>query len=102
MALAIDRLPGEVRERIRAGTGRVCPLLDQEQGACLIYEARPVACRAYGFYAERGQVLGCERIEAIAEAELDVVWGNHAALGDELRQLGEEAGLSEWLARAEK
>lgn len=102
LAAAIDRLPAEVRERIREGTGRVCPLLDQEAGACLVYEARPVACRAYGFYAERGKVLGCERIEALAEAEPDVVWGNHTALEEDVRLLGEAAPLAEWLARERK
>lgn len=99
MAGAIAALPEAVRERIRQGTGRVCPLLDTEAGACLIYDVRPVACRAYGFYAEREKVLGCSRIEAIAESAPQVVWGNHVALEEDLRELGDEAGLSEWLAR---
>ena len=73
IATALGGLPAAVadaaRRRIResAGAARpvVCPLLDIETGACLVYDARPVACRAYGFYAERESVLGCGRIESI-------------------------------------
>jgi Fe-S-cluster containining protein len=72
----------------------VCPLLDARSGTCLVYEARPVACRAYGFYAEREFVLGCFRIRAIADELPDVVWGNHVALEGELRALGEAAELA--------
>lgn len=74
-----------------------CALLDRESGACRIYEARPIACRTYGFYAERDKVLGCGRIEAIAEERSDVLWGNHAAVERELSELGEARPLSEWL-----
>jgi hypothetical protein len=59
-----------------------------------VYEARPVACRAYGFYAEREFVLGCFRIRAIADECPDVVWGNHAALNDQLSSFGEAAQLA--------
>jgi Fe-S-cluster containining protein len=66
--------------------------------ACLIYEARPVACRAYGFYAEREKVLGCSRIEALSREASDVVWGNHAALEARTNELGAAAPLSKWLS----
>jgi uncharacterized protein len=96
---AIDALPGDVAEavgdRIRARDSKVCPLLDTESRACLVYAARPIACRTYGFYAERESVLGCERIAAIASDQCDVVWGNHAALGFE--SLGEAAELFVWM-----
>ena len=103
---AIYALPAEIaeaaRQRIRETAGRtrpvVCPLLDQETDACLIYEARPVACRAYGFYAERREVLGCHRIEAIAEQAADVIWGNHASLENDLADLGPAREFSAWLA----
>lgn len=90
-----------VRQRIResaAATRRVvCPLLDRHSGTCLVYEARPVACRAYGFYAERRDVLGCHRIETVCRESSDLVWGNHAALEDRLQRLGSSAQLSVWL-----
>jgi len=104
IAQAIEALPPEtaesVRQRIRESAGLVrpivCPLLDCDSGACLTYEARPVACRAYGFYAERREVLGCGRIEAIAEEWPDVVWGNHAALEERVQGLGPARELAEW------
>ncbi|MBY0375831.1 MAG: YkgJ family cysteine cluster protein [Bryobacteraceae bacterium] len=100
----VPRLNGSMRERIRASAGAarpvVCPLLDTASGACLIYDARPTACRTYGFYAERGRVLGCHRIEAIAATAPDLVWGNQAAVDHELAALGLPRPLSEWLADA--
>lgn len=105
IAQAIDALPAEVadaaRQRIRETAGRarpvVCPLLDADTDACLIYEARPVACRAYGFYAQRREVLGCHRIEAIAEQATAVIWGNHTSLENELAELGPAKEFSAWL-----
>ena len=105
IAQAIDALPIQVaepaRQRIREAAGRArpvsCGLLDPASGACLIYEARPIACRSYGFYAEREKVLGCSRIEAIAREAPDVLWGNHAALDADLQELGEARELSVWL-----
>jgi Fe-S-cluster containining protein len=75
-------------------------LLDVERDACLIYDARPIACRAYGFYAERDKVLGCSQIESLARETPDVIWGNHAALDAEMQGLGADAPLSEWLAKS--
>jgi len=107
IAAAIEALPAavaeSVRRRIRESAGQsrpvVCPLLDGDSGACLVYEARPVACRAYGFYAERGDVLGCHRIEILASESPDVVWGNHTALDERLQALGPARELSGWLDR---
>jgi uncharacterized protein len=106
---AIAELPPElgeeVRRRIRASAGQlrpvVCPLLDEASGACLVYAARPVACRSYGFYAERDQVLGCARIEAISHERIDIVWGNHQSIEQRLAALGPVKPLSDWLDRAE-
>lgn len=109
IADALEALPRataeSARQRIR-DSGRwpatsVCPLLDSNSGTCLVYEARPLACRAYGFYAERGDVLGCSRIESISREAPDVIWGNHAALEQDMRQQGAAAGLPVWLAREE-
>ena len=103
---ALECLPASVaelaRQRIRdsatASRPVICPLLDRDAGTCLVYEARPVACRAYGFYAQRQYVLGCSRIESIGRQSPDVVWGNHTALEEQLQSLGEAAELSNWLA----
>jgi len=81
IAAAVAALPPRVaqsvRERIRESAEAprpvVCPLLDTAAGTCLVYEARPVACRAYGFYADRELVLGCGRIESIARDHSGVV-----------------------------
>ncbi len=90
------------RQRILASASAsrpvVCPLLDLASGACLVYDARPIACRAYGFYAERELVLGCRRIESIGREVPGILWGNHEALEDRIRSLGPAAELSEWLS----
>lgn len=103
---ALDPLPPAVADAARrriadsvfATRPVICPLLDTTSGTCLVYEARPVACRAYGFYAEREYVLGCSRIESIADQRPDVIWGNHAALEEETGLLGPAAPLFECVA----
>jgi len=105
---ALHALPSEIAEQARCRIREskrdsrpvICPLLDTRSGACLVYDARPVACRAYGFYAERRTVLGCARIETIAGQFPDVVWGNHETLDHRLNALGEAAPVWEWLASA--
>jgi Fe-S-cluster containining protein len=72
-------------------------MLDTHSGSCLIYESRPIACRTYGFYVEGKSVLGCHRIESLAEEFPDVVWGNATALEDKLQHLGPAAELHRWL-----
>lgn len=76
----------------------VCPLLDQASGACPVYAQRPVACRTYGFYAQRDKGLYCHDIETrVSDGALDdVVWGNHDAIDRQLAGLGESRALSEW------
>jgi Fe-S-cluster containining protein len=106
IADAIQNLPEQtanvIRQRIRDSTHLyrpiVCPMLDTSSGACLIYDARPVACRSYGFYVERADVLGCSRIEAIADSNAPVVWGNHVALNERLSAMGSASELHVWLA----
>ncbi|MFL6446842.1 MAG: YkgJ family cysteine cluster protein [Bryobacteraceae bacterium] len=94
-------MAASLRERIRDSAQQsrpvACPLLDTHAGTCLVYDARPVACRAYGFYAERENVLGCNRIELKAEQCQDVVWGNHTSLEQKLQSLGPAAELYRWL-----
>lgn len=104
IAAALDALPlpeAELARRRIADSAQadrpvVCPLLDSDSGACVVYAARPVACRAYGFYVERQWVLGCGRIEAIGQQSPEVVWGNHTALEEDLRELGPVRALSDW------
>lgn len=78
----------------------VCPLLDQDSGACPVYLQRPVACRTYGFYVQRDLGLYCGDIESrVADGKLaDVVWGNHDAIDRRLSGLGESRPLTEWFA----
>ena len=90
-----------IRERIQksadASRPVVCPILDRDSGTCLVYDARPIACRSYGFYVERESVLGCHRIEQVAEESPTVIWGNGGALEDKLQPLGPGAELYRWL-----
>ncbi len=103
---ALAALPADVQElvgkRIEESESEcrpiVCPLLDVGSGTCLVYDARPVACRAYGFYAERERVLGCCRIAAVSEELTEVVWGNHAALEERLTALGPAVELFRWVS----
>ena len=76
----------------------ICPLLDQSTGECLVYASRPLACRTYGYYVQRGLGLYCKAIESrVAEGEYtDVVWGNQDALERRLSGCGEARELTEW------
>ena len=78
-----------------------CPLLDPASGACPVYAQRPVACRSYGFYAQRDGGLYCGEIAArVDDGRLaEVVWGNHDAVDRRLAQLGETRAISDWFAR---
>ena len=107
-ALPAERL-AEISRDITALAGQtsrpvVCPLLDQASGACPVYAHRPVACRTYGFYAQRDKGLYCGDIEArVAEGKLaDVIWGNHDAIDQQLAGLGEKRLLTEWFADWER
>lgn len=74
-----------------------CPLLSTE-GTCRVYEARPIACRTYGFYTERDASLHCAQVgAAIEEHDALVTWGNGEAMNDDLRTLGETRDLRGWL-----
>lgn len=107
LATAIAALDADARagverafdERRRSSARPItCPLLDA-RGLCRVYEARPLACRSYGFYADHEGVLGCHRILARAD-DAGVVWGNHEALMRAQSALGERRSLLAWLADA--
>jgi Fe-S-cluster containining protein len=102
--LAPDHLP-QIGRKMAALAGQsarpvVCPLLDETSGACPVYAQRPVACRTYGFYAQRDLGLYCHDIESrvAAGALADVVWGNHDAIDRQLAGLGESRPLTAWFA----
>jgi len=106
--LAPERLR-EIRREIAALAGStsrpvICPLLDRNTGACPVYFHRPVACRSYGFYMQRGLGLFCRDIESrVADGALaDVVWGNHDAIDHRLASLGESRPLTDWFADWER
>lgn len=109
LAGGIAGLPATVRQDVTARAGAlpergpmVCPLLDTTAGTCLVYQYRPVACRTYGFYVERGAGLYCTAIEAeVAAARLArVVWGNAAGVDARLAALGEALDLRKWLGKS--
>lgn len=78
----------------------VCPLLERASGSCRVYAQRPVACRSYGFYADREGGLYCGEIEALEKAGqlCEVIWGNHDALESRLAACGDVRPLTEWFA----
>jgi Fe-S-cluster containining protein len=75
---------------------RVCALLDRATGACTVYDARPIACRAYGFYVGRDGGRWCATIEDAGDLTSGVVLGNHDVLERSLTQLGDTRTLAEW------
>jgi uncharacterized protein len=102
-----SRLRDEVADRIvgldmDSARPIICPFLDREAGACLVYDSRPLACRAYGFYVERGLGLYCDKIEAaVHRGELsDVVWGNQLTIEAASQKLAPARTLLDWV-RAE-
>lgn len=94
---------GEITSRIRSAPAEgplTCPMLDRDQGACLVYDARPVACRTYGFYTDRDAGLHCgEVLWRVEERAGDdpVVWGNGEAIAEDVRSFGEPVSLRDWL-----
>jgi len=84
-----------IEQRVHEQLGRsqgpyTCPWLGPDDDRCLVYEARPVACRTYGFYVERDKGLYCTRIEnrAVTGELAEVIWGNQVALDEQLDAIG--------------
>lgn len=106
LRLAFDTLPLEIQSTVRGRVAQlqqaegsvVCPLLNLQSGACVVYSSRPIACRTYGFYVERDAGLYCGMIQERVEngQYADVVWGNHAAVESQLAILGPVRTLAEW------
>ncbi|NJD04957.1 MAG: YkgJ family cysteine cluster protein [Methylococcaceae bacterium] len=82
----------------KPSTPVVCPMLQRSDGTCRVYPHRPLACRTYGFYMQRGVGLYCKEIEARVAAGrwAGVVWGNQDALERRCAGLGEPRALTEW------
>ena len=103
LATLSDEKQQEIRQNVATLSSQsprsiVCPMLDKDAGACLIYAYRPVACRTYGFYVERDKGLYCQDIELrVEQGELNnVVWGNHDNVNRHLDKLGDKRNLVEW------
>ena len=105
---ALSQLPESTHRLINSQIGGLdsaarpltCPFLDHDRGECFVYDARPAACRTYGFYVERDRGLYCRLIEGRAgRGEFDdVVWGNHESIEVRLDALGPRRALTEWMS----
>jgi Fe-S-cluster containining protein len=67
--LAATALRATGRTRLAANTGGVCPLFDQREARCLIYEARPFGCRTHFCAAAGGPYARAEVIDLIRRLE---------------------------------
>jgi uncharacterized protein len=76
-------------------------MLDRQDGACLVYAARPIACRTYGYYVQRGVGVYCLDIESEVKQGgfQDVIWGNQDVIDRDQARLGPLRSLDEWLDR---
>ncbi len=109
---ALDALPERERSACLSEAGALqhedqrcqCPFFASHGEVCRIYDARPLACRSYGFYAGRGHDAWCELVtQHVAEARDRLVLGNLDASEAELARLGgERRGLRSWLAGYER
>lgn len=91
------RLPAAARQSERP---HVCPFLELTSGACQVYEHRPAACRAYGFFRARNGGRFCGLVQSMIDehGEDGLIWGNHDALELRLeRAYGEAIPLATWL-----
>jgi Fe-S-cluster containining protein len=77
----------------------VCPLLDAARGTCLVYDARPLGCRTYGFYASHHHDAWCELVtEHLGAGRDGLVLGNLDAIERDLSQhCSERRDLLTWL-----
>ncbi|HEY9852050.1 MAG TPA: YkgJ family cysteine cluster protein [Leptolyngbyaceae cyanobacterium] len=68
----------------------VCPYLDENEGACRIYDARPIACRTYGFFVARDGNDYCQIIENElsfrTDTATDIIWGNAESIRNEIEK----------------
>lgn len=96
----------QIETRLQAAAQRserphICPFLERTSGACRVYDHRPAACRAYGFYRARSGGRFCDLVQSMIDrdGEEGLIWGNHDALEQRLeRAHGETIPLTTWLA----
>jgi len=103
----LQALPSETRQAIQSRVEDLrqssrpflCPFLDLSDGACSVYESRPVACRTYGFYVDRDTGLYCGSIQdRVEKGEYqDVIWGNDQSIQSSLSALGATRSLLDWM-----
>lgn len=96
---AAGSLADQLRDRGEEGPCQ-CPLYDADGQLCRVYEARPLGCRSYGFYAGRSHDAWCGLVaEHVKDAREHVMTGNHDALEARLTRLdSERQDLLSWLA----
>ncbi|MCT7952718.1 YkgJ family cysteine cluster protein [Ancylothrix sp. C2] len=86
----IEQLLVQIAKNI-VGSHVVCPYLDENEGACRIYDARPIACRTYGFFVARNGSDYCQIIEkevfSRTDAATDIVWGNAESIHNEIERV---------------
>jgi uncharacterized protein len=71
-------------------TSMICPYLNQQDGCCYIYAARPIACRTYGFFVARDHDQYCTLIETevASRGDRSITWGNAEVVRHDLNQIG--------------
>ncbi|MBD2464365.1 YkgJ family cysteine cluster protein [Oscillatoria sp. FACHB-1407] len=84
----IDALLQQIGDRT-LGSAVVCPYLNEQEGACRIYDSRPIACRTYGFFVARHDNQYCQQIETeiTVRGEEAIVWGNAEAIRRDIEEL---------------
>lgn len=89
----IEQLLVQIAEN-NVGLHIVCPYLDENEGACRIYDVRPIACRTYGFFVARDGNDYCQIIEdevfSRTDVANDIVWGNADSIRSETERVGGE------------
>lgn len=95
----VEQIQDEIKDLARESGPLICPMLDQEEGACKVYPHRPTGCRSYGYYVQKGVGLHCKAIESQVDsgALSRVVWGNQDALERDMRQEGLPRSLKDWI-----
>jgi len=79
-----------------------CPMLDTSGRICMVYRARPAACRMFGFYVSRIGNRWCSRIQKLDdEKQLDgIILGNHDSMEQVLqRMFGPAESLAKWFCK---
>ena len=84
----IDSLLQQIAEQALS-SAVVCPYLNEQEGACWIYDSRPIACRTYGFFVARDHDQYCEKIESEVNTRHDdgIIWGNAEAIRHEAERI---------------